>query len=95
MWGVRWNFAFAIVWPFPVFMLEYFFFHFNQPNCSHGGRESKRVRESKNSTSLGVYVQRLIHSVSVLPFRSAHNGKRYFGGVCLARDTSTVHESQC
>lgn len=47
------------------------FSHFNQLGCSHGGRESKRVRESKNRTSLGVYVQRPIHSVSVLPFRSA------------------------
>lgn len=38
---------------------------------SRGGRESKRVRESKNSTSLGVYVQTAIHSVSVLPGRGA------------------------
>lgn len=43
------------------------FFHFNQLDGSFEGTKSKRVRESKNSASLAVYVQRLIHSVSVLP----------------------------
>lgn len=45
------------------------FFNFNQLPRSHEGTESKRVRESKNSTSLAVYLQRPVHSVSVLPFK--------------------------
>lgn len=62
------------------------FFYFNQLPCSHEGTESKRVRESKNSTSLGIYLQRPMHSVSVLPFKHEQLNASETFEVCLVGD---------
>lgn len=59
------------------------FYYFNQLPRSHEGTETKCVRESKNSTSLGVYVQRPMHSVSVLPFKHEQLNASETFAVCL------------